>query len=60
MVSTWSQRRRLAVASGVASVTGIALYALSPFLFLVLTATVGVVFGVRYLVELDKRQSTHH
>lgn len=58
MVSTWSQRRRLAVASGVASVTGIALYALSPFL--VLTATVGVVFGVRYLVELDKRQSTHH
>ena len=40
--------------------TGIALYALSPFLFLVLTATVGVVFGVRYLVELDKRQSTHH
>ena len=60
MFSTWSRRRRFAVASGVASVTAVALYALSPFLFFVLSATVAVVFGMTYLAAVDERESTHH
>lgn len=43
----------------VASVSAIALYALSPFLFLVLTSTVAVVFGVPYLMTLDREHSVH-
>lgn len=53
----WSTRRRVAVATPVVATTGVALYALSPFLFLVLTSTVAVVFGVHSLVRSDQRAS---
>ena len=59
MLGAWSARRRYAVATAVAGTTAIALYALSPFLFLVLASTVAVVFGVRYLVRLDRGASLH-
>lgn len=53
----WSTRRRYAAAMTVSSVSAVALYALSPFLFFVLGAAVAVVFGVRYLLKADERDA---